>query len=87
MSLHASLSSAPIQSLSLPTVLPSNPARRADTLALKQRLADLLPEEDGLVYWKLLVDFMTGKICREEWEEGGKGVLSKFGPEAGMSLL
>ncbi|KAL8284275.1 hypothetical protein RQP46_005024 [Phenoliferia psychrophenolica] len=52
----------------LPALLPSpaNPPKRADLLSLKLRLAALLPPDDGRLYWAALVEFLTGKINRDE---------------------
>ena len=52
----------------LPSLLPprDHGPKRADVLSLKLRLAGLLPPDDGQQYWAGLVEFMTGKINREE---------------------
>lgn len=72
-------------STSLKDLLPSpdNQARRADLLALKLRLAALLPPADGERYWAALVDFMTGKINRSELGKVMNRVLGTSG-EAGQ---
>ncbi|KAM0755939.1 hypothetical protein T439DRAFT_320637 [Meredithblackwellia eburnea MCA 4105] len=48
----------------LPTL--ENQPKRADILSLKLRLAALLPPDHGQQYWVALVDFVTGKINRDE---------------------
>lgn len=54
--------------LSLTTLLPDpvNPPKRADLLSLKLRLASVLSPEAGQLYWNTLIDFITGKINRQE---------------------
>ena len=53
---------------------------RADTLALKEALAELLPPEQGQDYWNALGNLLVGRITRDEWEEECRNLLS---PEAG----
>ncbi|OAV96244.1 hypothetical protein PTTG_03453 [Puccinia triticina 1-1 BBBD Race 1] len=54
---------------SVPTELyPPPPNKRADTLAIKQAIADALSEDDGRAYWASLVKFLTGKLDRTEFE-------------------
>lgn len=67
---------------SLPSLLPSTAAKRADLVALKTRLASLLPPQDGHLYWNALVDFFQGKINRQELGQVVKRVLGTTG-EAG----
>ncbi|GAA6007255.1 Hfi1p [Rhodotorula paludigena] len=58
--------------LAVSALLPSPaapPPKRHDTLQLKLRLAQLLPEDHGAVYWAGLADFMTGHITRQEWDD------------------
>ncbi|GAA97988.1 uncharacterized protein L969DRAFT_84527 [Mixia osmundae IAM 14324] len=61
---------------------PSVDQKRADTLGIKDRLASLLPPDQGLVYWTSLVDFLTGKLSRDEFEEATQSALRRGGPEA-----
>jgi hypothetical protein len=63
--------------------MPSVPGQqRADTLAIKEALAQYLSPQDGRLYWAALVDFLTGKITREEWDlEGRKLLGSEQGSE------
>lgn len=49
---------------------------RADTLGIKQRMADVLSAEDGLVYWTAFVGFMQGKLDRTEFELAVHRVLA-----------
>jgi hypothetical protein len=51
--------------------------KRADLLSLKSRLAALLPLESGHLYWAALVDFLSGRINREELGEVITRVLGK----------
>ena len=69
----------------LPSLLPprDHGPKRADVLSLKLRLAGLLPPDDGQQYWAGLVEFMTGKINREELGIVIKRVLGTKG-EAGQ---
>lgn len=62
----------------LSSLLPraDEPLKRADSIALKIRLASLLPPVEGQRYWLALVDFMTGKINRAELSIVLKRVLS-----------
>lgn len=71
----------------LPALLPSpaNPPKRADLLSLKLRLAALLPPDEGRLYWAALVEFLTGKINRDELGSVITRVLGVKG-EAGKSL-
>jgi hypothetical protein len=48
---------------------------RADTLALKQRLAELMPLEQGELYWEAFGSFLTGKSTREEFERSTGDLL------------
>lgn len=73
---------------SLPALLPSptDAPKRADLLSLKLRLAALLPPDEGRLYWLALVDFLTGKINRDELGAVITRVLGVKG-EAGQSLI
>jgi hypothetical protein len=71
----AAVSSAqPSTSKAVP-YLPTTPGKRADTLAIKEALAQYLSPQDGRLYWAALVDFLTGKITREEWDLEGRKLL------------
>lgn len=41
---------------------------RADTLSIKQRMADIMSADDGITYWTAFVDFVQGKLDRSEFE-------------------
>ena len=71
----------------LPSFLPNpaEPPARADLVSLKLRLAALLPPESGQLYWTALVEFVTGKINRQELGTVMNRVLGTKG-EAGASL-
>ena len=71
----------------LPSLLPQpdHAQKRADVLALKLRLAALLPPAEGQRYWSSLVGFMQGKINRDELGQQIKRTLGEKG-EAGASL-
>ena len=56
---------------------PPAAAKRANTLLLKHKLADLLTPEQGEAYWTLLCSLLTGKITREEFELGWAEHLSE----------
>ena len=56
---------------------PPATAKRANTLLLKHKLADLLTPEQGEVYWSLLCNLLTAKITREEFELGWAEHLSE----------
>ncbi|KAA1102526.1 transcriptional coactivator hfi1/ADA1 [Puccinia graminis f. sp. tritici] len=49
-------------------IYPPPPNKRADTLAIKQAIAEALSEDEGLAYWTSLVKFLTGKLDRTEFE-------------------
>lgn len=72
----------------LPSLLPppEDGTKRADVLAIKLRLAALLPPGEGHRYWSSLVGFMQGKINREELGAQIKATLGVKG-EAGKSSL
>ena len=75
-------------SLAISSLLPQPPNNtRADLLSLKQRLATLLPQEQGKLYWTSLGQFVTGKINREEWGRILKGVMSGLEGEGGELTL
>lgn len=71
----------------LPSLLPSadDTQKRADVLAIKLRLAALLPPAEGRRYWSSLVEFMQGKINRDELGQQIKRTLGEKG-EAGESF-
>ncbi|KAI8460913.1 transcriptional regulator of RNA polII, SAGA, subunit-domain-containing protein [Phakopsora pachyrhizi] len=47
---------------------PPPPDKRADSLAIKQRIAELMSEKDGECYWRSLGNFLRGKIDRNEFQ-------------------
>ncbi|KNZ53494.1 hypothetical protein VP01_3225g3 [Puccinia sorghi] len=54
---------------SLPAHLyPPPPNKRADTLLIKQEIADAMSEDDGMAYWSSLVKFLKGQLDRSEFE-------------------
>jgi hypothetical protein len=57
---------------------PPPTAKRANTLLLKHKLVELLPPEQGKIYWSLLCDLVTGKITREEFELGWRDHLDSL---------
>ncbi|POW11511.1 hypothetical protein PSTT_05268, partial [Puccinia striiformis] len=46
---------------------PPKPTKRADTLAIKQAIAEALSEQDGLTYWTSLVKFIKGNLDPTEF--------------------
>lgn len=52
-------------------------AKRANTLLLKHKLADLLTPAQGEAYWSLLCNLLTGRITREEFDIGWAEDLSE----------
>jgi hypothetical protein len=48
---------------------------RADTLGIKARMVEVLPREQGELYWEALGSFLTGKSTREEFELSTGSVL------------
>ncbi|BGP18485.1 hypothetical protein JCM10213_001199 [Rhodosporidiobolus nylandii] len=69
---HTPAAAHPHHALTVPSLLPSPsapPPKRADVVALKLRLAALLPPHKGEAYWSALGEFMLGRITRGELEE------------------
>ena len=67
------LSAFPLDALSASYPYPFPPpptAKRANTLLLKHRIADLLTREQGEAYWSLLCKLLTAKITKEEFDLG-----------------
>lgn len=61
--------------------------KRADLLSLKSRLAALLPLESGHLYWAALVDFLGGRLNREELGEVLGRVLGKDSTGEGCKMI
>jgi hypothetical protein len=61
-----------------------SPTARADTLAIKAALSEILSPENGAEYWRTLGELLTGKITRDEWSDATRGILSA---EAGALML
>lgn len=63
---------------------PPPTAKRANTLLIKHKLVELLPPEQGEVYWSLLCNLITGKITREEFELGWQEHLATSQDAGGL---
>ncbi|MBW0509685.1 hypothetical protein O181_049400 [Austropuccinia psidii MF-1] len=55
---------------------PPPPDKRADSLAIKQAIAQSLSEQDGVAYWSLLVSFIKGKLDRIQFESQTQQILN-----------
>jgi len=69
----------------IPSSDPLNLRQRADVLSIKGRLAALLPPEQGQEYWIALVEFMTGRINRQELGVVMRRVLGTRGEAGALS--
>ncbi|KAH9813885.1 transcriptional regulator of RNA polII, SAGA, subunit-domain-containing protein [Melampsora americana] len=49
---------------------------RSDTLAIKQKLIELIKPEDGIQYWSSFKNFIKAKIDRREFEEDVSRILN-----------
>lgn len=63
---------------------PPPTVKRANTLLIKHKLVELLPQELGEIYWSLLCNLITGKITREEFELGWNEHLAAASDGAGL---
>lgn len=62
---------------------PPPTAKRANTVLLKNKLVELLPQSVGEAYWSLLCSLLTGKITQEEFDIGWRTTLSDAELQAG----
>ena len=63
------------------------PGRRADTLAIKAKIADLLTPANGALYWAAFGSLLTGKITAAEFELEIGHLLSDEGAQLHNALV
>lgn len=61
-----------------PNLFPLEPTNhhRADTIALKKRLQELLPGPEGRTYWRAFSELLGAQITRKEFDAATSAILS-----------